>query len=200
MVVATAAMGDVIVAPDRATVDVPLELTLRVPTEGTVATTGVDVRFPPEFSVYSFAAPPPGWAMRPKLARNGTFSDVSYRGGPSGRDRYVEFRFLANPTTIGTARWATLQRFVDGSTKRWSGPPETPGATIPETAPGAPGPSAGVRVLAAGGVVAVGAKESSGDGVWLGIVAIAISAAAAALAGFVWSSRPARLPDDRPGE
>ena len=57
----TPAMAHITVLPERTVVDSPLELTIRVPTEGPVATTGVDVRFPPEFVVYSFATPPPGW-------------------------------------------------------------------------------------------------------------------------------------------
>jgi len=44
-----------------------------------------------------------------------------------------------------------------------------------------------------------GDDDDSGAAIWLGVIAIAISALSAFGVGMLWSTRPARLPDDEAG-
>jgi uncharacterized protein DUF1775 len=204
-----AALAHVEVLPDTVTVREATEFTIRVPTEGNSATTGVRVLFPPQVSAFSFAAPPPGWTLRPLLTRDGRFRGVIYSGGRIPPQRYADFRLLGTPTTTGTSRWAAYQTTANGDVKPWTGPPEKPGATSPETGPTQPGPAAAVRIVAEGTSTATATTTpaSGGDsdggsdaGIWLGVIAIAIAALAALGTGLLWSSRPARLPEgDEPG-
>ena len=72
----------------------------------------------------------------------------------------------------------------------------------PESGPTDPGPGSATEVLAAreplssGAAPADGGDESSGAGIWLGLIAIVISALAAVGTGLLWSTRPARLPEE----
>ena len=45
-------------------------------------------------------------------------------------------------------------------------------------------------------VAAGGDDDDSGAAIWLGVIAIGISALAAVGVGLLWSTRPARLPED----
>jgi hypothetical protein len=60
--------------------------------------------------------------------------------------------------------------------------------------------AAGAAPAAPAGPAAGGDDDSSGAGIWLGVIAIGISGLAAVGVGLLWSSRPARLPPDEPGE
>ncbi|HVH00826.1 MAG TPA: DUF1775 domain-containing protein, partial [Miltoncostaeaceae bacterium] len=62
---AAVASAHVEVLPTTATVNESTQFTLRVPTERDVPTTRVEVLFPAQITVYSFAEPPPGWRMTP---------------------------------------------------------------------------------------------------------------------------------------
>ena len=62
---AAQASAHVDVLPTEVAQGEPLEFTVRVPTERQLPTTRVRVEFPSQITVYSFAAPPPGWTMRP---------------------------------------------------------------------------------------------------------------------------------------
>jgi uncharacterized protein YcnI len=177
-----------------------VELTIRVPNERDVPTTGVRVDFPSAVTVYSFAEPPPGWRIRPLEAADGRLRGVVYEGGRIGVGRYADFRLLATPFEEGVTVWQARQRYADGQVKPWTGPPETPGgAAAPESGPTDPGPAPAVEVVPPGqadaGVAAAG-DGGSGAGVWLGVVAIGIAALAALGVGALWSTRPARLPGD----
>jgi len=206
-----AALAHVQVLPDTAAVRQATEFTIRVPTETNSATTGVRVLFPPQVSVFSFAAPPAGWTLRPLLTRDGRFRGVVYSGGRIPPQRYADFHLLGTPTATGTSRWAAYQTMANGDVKPWTGPPEKPGATSPETGPTQPGPAAAVQIVAEGTSTAPATTTtpaSGGDsdggssdaGIWLGVIAIAIAALAALGTGLLWSSRPARLPEgDEPG-
>jgi hypothetical protein len=45
-------------------------------------------------------------------------------------------------------------------------------------------------------VVSNSDDDGSGAAIWLGVIAIGISLLAALAVGFLWSTRPARLPED----
>jgi uncharacterized protein YcnI len=211
---AATAGAHVSVLPEQVEQGVAQEFTIRVPTEGTVPTTAVSVDFPPQITVYAFAPPPEGWTMRPLRAPDGRFRGVEYTGGEIPVAGYIDFTVLGTPFDAGTAVFPARQTYGADTVKAWTGPPEEPGAVPEETGPTAPGPAAAVEVVPAGSVTEPAAasgsspdtpvaSESSGDGddgsgasVWLGVIAIAISALAMLGVGLLWSTRPARLPSD----
>ena len=200
------ATAHVEVLPARVEQGVALELTVRVPTERNLPTTAVQVQFPSQVTVYSFGVPPPGWTVRPQLATDGRYRGVVFRGGTIGVGRFADFTMLATPFETGTVAWKVRQTYADGQVKPWTGPPEQEGGTSQETGPSAPGPAARMEIVAAGTAVpgapaAVAGRDDddSGAAIWLGVIAIAIAALAAIGVGLLWSTRPARLPEDDEG-
>lgn len=203
LALAAPAMAHVEVLPSTVTQGQATEFTVRVPTERNLPTTQVRIDFPSQVTVYSFADPPPGWTLRPILSRDGRSIGVIYEGGRIAVGRYADFHFLGTPFGSGTAIWRARQRYADGLVKPWTGPPETPGRAEPESGSTAPGPASAVTIARAGAstspaapAASSGGGDDSGAGVWLGIIAIGISALAALGVGLLWSTRPARLPGD----
>ncbi len=201
---AAPAVGHVEVLPTTVTQNAFTEFTARVPTEREVATTSVRITFPPQVTVSSFAAPPAGWTLQETLADDDRTIGVVYRGGTIGVDRYLDFTFLGVGFDTGTTIWKTKQTYADGVVKSWTGPPEVPGDEGPETGPNQPGPASAIEVVAAGAAPAATVSasankdENSGAGIWLGLIAIVVAAAAFLAAGFLWTTRPMKLPDDEP--
>ena len=196
---AAPAMAHVDVLPTEVAQGDPLQFTIRVPNERDVPTTRVRVDFPSQITVYSFAAPPPGWTMRTVRGPDKRFRSVVYSGSlpMSG---YVDFHVLGTPFESGTATWRTRQTYADGQVKPWTGPPEKAGGDASESGPTAVGPAPVVTVAEPGQAVASGAATAtstngdSGAAIWLGVIAIGISALCLLALGFLWSTRPARLP------
>lgn len=191
------------------------ELTIRVPNEGALATTRVEVEFPPQVTVYAFAQPPGDWTVTPRRAADGTFRGVTYSGGRIPPDGYADFTVLATPFETGTAVFPTRQTYGANRVKPWTGPPEKPGEESAETGPTAPGPAPAIEVIAAGAATPIAPGRASGDqptitpapaapasddgsgaAIWIGVIAILIAALALGAVGLVWSTRPARLPSD----
>lgn len=217
LAVASATAGaHVSVLPETVEQGVAQEFTIRVPTEGDQPTTAVSVDFPDQITVYAFAQAP-GWTVRPLRAPNGRFRGVEYTGGEIPVAGYADFTVLGTPFELGTAVFPARQTYAGDRVKPWTGPPEEPGAVVEETGPTEPGPAAAVEVVAAGAASAPStgaanpdapvasdaptAAESAGDdgsgaAVWLGVIAIGISALAMLGVGLLWSTRPARLPSD----
>lgn len=177
-----------------------LQLTIRVPTERALPTTNVRVDFPAQITVYSFAAPPAGWRMRPLLATDGRFRGVVYSGGRIPVGQYADFNVLGTPFEAGDAVWKVRQTYSDGKVKPWTGPPQAADAVSSETGPTDPGPAALVKIAepgqAVGPTAVTAASDDSDAAIWLGVIAIAISALSLLALGFLWSTRPARLPGD----
>src|SRR5262249_58784933 len=97
------------------------------------------------------------------------------------------------------------ETWAEGRVKPGTGAPEAPGQASRESGPTAPGPASAMQIVTAsqlstGQATSSGGDDSSGAGIWLGIIAIAIAATAAVGVGLLWSSRPATLPpgDDEP--
>jgi uncharacterized protein YcnI len=200
---AVPAAAHVEVLPAEAEVQQAQQFTVRVPTERPLPTTAVQVTFPPQVTVYAFEDPPPGWRMRVLLTADGRNRGVEYTGGRIGVGRYQDFHFLGTPTRPGTAVWRARQTYADGKVKPWTGPPERPGAVSQETGPTQPGPAASTRILTAAEAAQATAPAAQGDsddssdaGIWLGVIAIGVAALAALGTGLLWSTRPARLPED----
>lgn len=205
-----AALGLLATATDRAAAHVEVlpgeavageaqRFTIRVPSERDVATVAVRVLFPEEVLVYS-VKPAPGWTTRFLYRPDGRTRGVEITGGRIGEGRFQEFDVLGTPQLAGTAIWTARQTYADGLVKPWTGPPEEPGQPAAETGPEDPGPGSATVIRAeVSATPTSAADEGSGGssaGVWLGLIAIVISASAALGVGILWSSRPAPLPDD----
>ena len=202
---ASPAMAHVDVLPTQVAQGQSTQFTIRVPTEREVPTVRVAVDFPSQVTVYSFEDPP-GWKVQPVRAPDGRFRGVVYSGGSIGVERYVDFHVLGTPFESGQALWKARQTYADGKVKPWTGAPEKPGEESPETGPTDPGPAALVTVLEPGQAVSgtavaasSGGDSDSGAAIWLGVIAIVISGLCLLALGFLWSTRPARLPPDDQG-
>lgn len=204
LAVAAPAAAHVDVLPAQVEQGKALELTVRVPTERNLPTTAVHVQFPSQVTVYSFGEPPRGWTVKPQLATDGRLRGVTFQGGTIPVGRYADFTMLATPFQTGTVLWKVLQTYQDGQVKPWTGTPVAEGGSSQETGPGSPGPASQMEIVPAGTVVSGvpapsatgGGDGDSGAGIWLGVIAIGISALAAVGVGLLWSTRPARLPED----
>jgi uncharacterized protein YcnI len=201
---AGAALAHVTVLPATVPAGEAAEFTVRVPTEREIPTVRVRVDFPSQVTVFSFAEPPPGWTLRPLRRPDGRYRGAVYSGGEIPAGRYADFRVLGTPFEEGTALWPSRQTYADGQVKPWTGPPELPGQeAAAESGPTDPGPAAAVEIVAAGsapaGAAAAGDDDGSDAGIWLGVIAIGISLLAALAVGFLWSTRPAKLPGEREG-
>jgi uncharacterized protein YcnI len=201
LVAAAPAAAHVDVLPTTVTQGEATEFTVRVPTERDLPTTRVRIDVPEQVTVYSLGPPPPGWTATPVRGTDGRIRSVIWTGGRIPPERYADFTFLGTAFGEGEAVWPARQTYADGQVKPWTGPPETEGAV--ETGPSDPGPAARTTIAAEGSAPAAGASASStsssddsGVGIWLGVIAIAISGFALLAVGFLWSNRPLTLPGD----
>lgn len=196
------AAAHVEVLPARAVQNEPQLFVVRAPNERALPTTAVRVNFPTQMSVYA-VQPTPGWTARWLLTRDKRKRGIVFSGGRIRQGEFQQFGLLAAPLEPGTAIWTADQTYADGRVKSWSGPPEIEGEEAAETGVGAPGPASATEIVAEGeapeaGAVVVEGSGSSDAGLWLGVIAIALSALAALAVGLLWSTRPARLPEDPP--
>lgn len=192
------AMAHVEVLPSTAVKGESTEFTVRVPAEEGLTTTQVRVTFPTEVSVYAIADAP-GWTTKILKRPDGRIGGVIWSGGAITPSHYANFTFLGTPFSTGSAVFPSWQTTSSGKVKRWTGPPEAPGAASAETGVGAPGPAAAVTITETAAEAApAGDSGSSGGGLWLGVIAIAASLVALAGVGLVWASRPRDLPPDGP--
>jgi uncharacterized protein YcnI len=199
------ASAHVDVLPTELVQDQSTELTIRVPNERTDAdTVRVRVGIPTQVTVYSIGPTPPGWKATAIRGANGKFATLVFSGGRIPPSRYADFTVLGTAFESGQAVWPVVQAYSDGKDKPWTGPPEKPGEESPETGPTAQGPAAAQTILQPGQAPATGAAgggggsgdDDSGTAIWLGVIAIGISALAVLATGFLWSTRPATLPTD----
>ena len=198
LMAAPVAMAHVEVLPSTAVKGESTEFTVRVPAEEGLTTTQVRVTFPTEVSVYAIADAP-GWSTKILKRPDGRIGGVIWSGGAIAPSHYANFTFLGTPFSTGTAVFPAWQTTSSGKVKRWTGPPEAPGAETAETGVGAPGPASAVTITETAAEAApAGDSGSSGGGLWLGVIAIAASLVALAGVGLVWASRPRDLPPDGP--
>lgn len=94
---------------------------LRVPTEREVATTRVEIRFPAEVTVVSFADVP-GWELDVLTDSAGRIVGAVWTGTLPPQ-RFVEFPFVAvNPREDATIAWPVTQTYAGGEVVKWAGP------------------------------------------------------------------------------
>lgn len=193
------ASAHVDVLPTRISAESASELTVRVPTERDVATVAVRVDVPDGVTAFSTREPPPGWRVRTTRGVDGRIASIEWRGGRIGVGEYQDFQFLATPTETGETLWPSLQTYADGLVKPWTEQPAGEDEPAIETGPTDPGPAAVIEVVDDATAAPADTDEDGGGsdaGVWLGLIAIGISVLAALGVGFLWSSRPARLPPE----
>lgn len=195
------ASAHVEVLPRTATQNELTEFTIRVPTEREVPTTAVRIDLPAQVTLYRIAPAPAGWTAREILSPDGRTTGITYRGGTIGPRNYLDFTVLAVSLDAGATTWKARQTYADGTVKPWTGPPDAPGGESPETGPTDPGPASAVEFVAAGSTPTAAtagptATDESDAGVWLGIIAIVVAAAAFLAAAFLWTTRPMTLPED----
>ncbi|MGE3137948.1 MAG: DUF1775 domain-containing protein [Thermoleophilia bacterium] len=196
------AVAHVDVLPTEAVAGQAERFTIRVPSERDLDTIAVQVLFPEQVTVYS-VNPPPGWDARLLYRPDRRTRGVVFRGGRIPDGQFEEFDVLGTPQEAGEVVWRSRQTYADGVVKPWTGPPEQPGETTPESGPGDPGPASAMTLRAnaieagaEGPTAAPDADEGTSAAIWLGLIAIAISMGAAVGVGLLWSTRPARLPRD----
>ena len=105
--------------------------TVRIPTEGTVATTAVDIEIPDGVVVETMLAPGAGWSYEAKKKDNRIVAvtwKVNVKPG-----EFIEVGFVArNPRGDATQIvWTLRQHFADGTSSDWT---KAPNGTIRPTA------------------------------------------------------------------
>ena len=102
--------------------------TVRVPTEGKIATTSVRLEVPPDVTVTSVLAMP---GVVADIVRDGNrITGVTWKFEvPPGQ--FAEFVFMArNPKSGTEIVWKVHQHYADGSQSDWTGPPSKSPASI----------------------------------------------------------------------
>src|SRR4051812_16220363 len=98
------AFAHAVVFPRNSTTGAYERYVLRVPNEKAVATTRVEIRFPPEVKVNSFSDVP-GWQLEVVKDSAQRIVGAAWTGTLSP-NRFVEFPFVAvNPKTAGDITW-----------------------------------------------------------------------------------------------
>jgi uncharacterized protein YcnI len=115
------AVAHAVVFPKASTTGAYERYVLRVPNEKAVATVRVEIRFPADVRVTSFADVP-GWQLQ-------VITDSAQRvvgavwTGTLPPQRFVEFPFVAvNPKTDARLAWPAYQTYADGERVEWTGP------------------------------------------------------------------------------
>jgi uncharacterized protein YcnI len=102
--------------------------TVRVPTEGMVATSAVRLEVPPDVAVTSVMAMP---GVVAEVTRDGArITAITWKFEvPPGQ--FAEFVFLArNPPQGDEIVWKAHQSFADGTQTDWTGPPSKGPASV----------------------------------------------------------------------
>ncbi|MBI1873688.1 MAG: DUF1775 domain-containing protein [Acidobacteria bacterium] len=159
LVASAAAEAHVSVRPRESKAGATEKYTVRVPTEGKVATTSVEVEIPQGVMVNSVE---PAEGVRFEVKREGgRFSSITWTVTiDPGQNR--ELAFVAkNPTDATEIVWKAHQRYADGTSSEWIGAVGTrqPAAVTRLTAAAAGAPESSASMQAAG--------DESGIAAWL---------------------------------
>ncbi len=124
LAVPTLLFGHAVVYPKASTTGAHEKYILRVPNEKDVATTRVEIRFPAEIKVSSFADVP-GWQLEVVTDSAKRIVGAIWTGTLAAH-RFAEFPFVGtNPKTVTTLTWATFQTYEGGERVEWTGAPGT---------------------------------------------------------------------------
>ncbi|HJQ20448.1 MAG TPA: DUF1775 domain-containing protein [Gemmatimonadaceae bacterium] len=94
---------------------------LRVPNESDNATVKVEITFPDDMRVISFADVP-GWTLQARMDSTGRAVSATWTGSLPP-ERFVEFPFIGvNPKQRSRVSWPVMQTYANGQVVRWTGP------------------------------------------------------------------------------
>lgn len=118
LLIAPAASAHITIAPTQSMAGATEKYTLRVPTEGKVATVAAEVDIP-EGVIVEVVAMPNGWKHELKRQGDRITGIVWTLNIPPGE--FVEFSFVArNPRDKAEVVWQLRQRFADGTVSDWT--------------------------------------------------------------------------------
>jgi uncharacterized protein YcnI len=121
MLLPSRALAHVTVWPKAAALGGYERYVIRVPNEKNVATTRVEIRFPAEARISSFADVA-GWQLEVLTDSAGKVIGAVWTGSLPPK-RFVEFPFVAvNPKTGERLVWPAFQTYADGERVEWTGP------------------------------------------------------------------------------
>jgi uncharacterized protein YcnI len=119
--VSSVARAHAVVYPKKSTPGAYEKYALRVPNEKDVATTRVEIRFPPQLRVVSFGEVT-GWTLQELKDSSGRITGAVWTGNLAP-ERFVEFPFVAaNPKDDGRLVWPAYQTYANGERVDWIGP------------------------------------------------------------------------------
>jgi len=129
LLVPTLAQAHVSITPRSSTTGATEKYTIRIPTEGKVATTGADIEFPAGVIVETIQAPS-GWKYEVKRQDDRIVAMTIQADVKPGE--FIEVAFVArNPRSGTRIVWTLRQRFVDGTVTDWT---TAPNGTVRPTA------------------------------------------------------------------
>lgn len=119
LLVATVAQAHVTVRPRESKAGATEKYTVRVPTEGKIATTSVEVEIPPGVTVNSVE---PADGVKSEMKREGgrVVSIIWTVAIDPGQNREIAF-VAKNPTDATEIVWKAHQRYSDGTSSEWVG-------------------------------------------------------------------------------
>jgi uncharacterized protein YcnI len=113
-----ALQAHVSITPRQSTTGATEKYTIRIPTEGKVATTGADIEFPAGVIVETIQAPS-GWKYELKRQDDRIVSMTIQADVKPGE--FIEVAFVArNPREGNRIVWTLRQRFADGTVTDWT--------------------------------------------------------------------------------
>jgi uncharacterized protein YcnI len=113
------AHAHVTVWPRESTAGAYEKYVVRVPTEGKVATSSIELMIPEGLTFVSIGAPS-GFTYELKRTGERVTSIVWSRAIAPGE--FAEFAFMARNPQTGDLTWKATQRFIDGTRTEWIGP------------------------------------------------------------------------------
>lgn len=140
------AWAHAVVLPKASTAGAYERYSLRVPNEGNVPTTRVELRVPDGVRVTAFAEVA-GWTIEVRTDSSGRIVGAVWTGALAPK-RFAEFPFVAvNPKEPGALTWAVYQTYGEDDRVEWTGPEgsESP-ASVTTIAPRAAEPASGEAV------------------------------------------------------
>jgi uncharacterized protein YcnI len=171
---ASVASAHVRVLPEEVEADSFEVLTVRVPTEKDIPTTGVTVEVPEGFEI-SRVQPVPGWDYELE-EEAGVVRAITWSGGEIGETEFQQFDIQGRtPPETGEYPWRAYQTYEDGSVVEWIGEEdsEEPASVVTVAAGGAADGTKTVseNPASAGGIVPIAAY----GGLGLGVLALIVS-------------------------
>ena len=148
LVAARPAVAHAVVFPRTSAPGAYEKYVLRVPNEKDVATTRIEIRFPSEVRVISFADVS-GWKLQVISDKAGRITGAVWTGTLPPQ-RFVELPFVAvNPKSSALLTWPAFQTYADGERVQWTGPENDkhPASSTQIGTAATTGPSGGVATF-----------------------------------------------------